>query len=311
MLRSLLGDEMFFDLLHAYGNSEFKYGTVTTEQFNNFCNNFTGLNLDEFFNDWVYDIMFPAYAKSTYVVPDLSDGKYWTCLNFFQTQTYGPDVFEMPVDLRFYSGTTVILDTTIYNDKRDQRLAIKTVAVPDSIIVDPDNWILNTSFDIVWSYSILPLPLDSADQYAEYLDTILCPGGSGHNQFQVFSGAMPSGLILDSETGIISGSPSESGEFTFTVRSDDNYSNYSSEVEFDLFVNEGIGWPGDSNNDKEVDILDVVYTINYKYKGGTPPPVPAFADPNVDCSIDILDVVYLINYKYKDGPKPQFGCVVL
>jgi len=311
MLRGVLGDELFLNMLRAYGDSEFKYGTITTEEFVNFCNNFTGLNLDEFFDDWVYGIMYPVYAKTTFVEPDLSNGLYWTCLNLAQTQTYGPDVYEMPVDLRFYSGTDVILDTTVTNNLQFQRFVFKTVAEPDSIAIDPDNWILNSSFDMSWSYHLLPLPLDTADQYAGYQDTIICRGGSESNQFQIVSGALPVGLTLNVETGEIMGIAEEFGEFSFVVKSDDNYSSYSDEFEFKIYVTNGFGWPGDANKDGNVNILDVVFIINYKYKNGTAPPTPELADPNNDCEIDILDIVYIINYKYKNGPEPELGCAVI
>ncbi|MCP4633658.1 MAG: hypothetical protein GY855_12085, partial [candidate division Zixibacteria bacterium] len=310
MLRGVLGDELFFDLMHAYANSEFKYSNVTTEEFIDFCENFTGFDLTEFFNDWVYGILYPVYAKQTYVEPDLSDGKFWTCINLRQTQTYGPEVFEMPVDLRFYSGTTIILDTTINNNAQFQRLAIKTTAAPDSIVIDPDNWILNSAFNMPWSYNLLPLPLDTADQFADFQDTIICRGGSGNNDFQIISGTLPNGLVLNSETGELFGAPDEFGEFVFVVGVDDTYSSYFDELEYNIYVNEGVGWPGDANKDETIDILDIVFLINYKYKGGTTPTVPFLADPNNDCIIDILDIVFLINFKYKDGPKPELGCVV-
>ena len=42
-----------------------------------------------------------------------------------------------------------------------------------------------------------------------------------------------------------------------------------------------------------------------KYKGG-PAPVPLeSADVNNDGELNILDVVYIINYKYKEGPEPE------
>ena len=311
MLRGLLGDELFLSMLRAYGNSQFRYRTITTEGFISFCNSYTGLNLDQFFDDWVYGIMYPVYAKAIYIEPDLSDGQYWTCLNLSQTQTYGPDVFEMPVDLRFYSGTDIILDTTINNDSRFQRFAFKTTDEPDSLVIDPDNWILNESFNMPWSYYLLPLPLDSADQYGEYRDTIICQGGSGYNQFQIISGVLPNGLTLNSETGEIYGNPEESGEFSFVAKADDTYSSYSDQLEFNIYIREGLGRPGDANKDENVDILDVVFLINYKYKDGPVPAIPVLADPNADCTIDILDIVYLINYRYKDGPVPQLGCAVI
>jgi len=62
---------------------------------------------------------------------------------------------------------------------------------------------------------------------------------------------------------------------------------------------------GDANSDEFVNILDVVYLINFKYKGGPAPDPLVSADVNNDEQVNILDIVYLINYKYKDGPEPD------
>ncbi len=64
--------------------------------------------------------------------------------------------------------------------------------------------------------------------------------------------------------------------------------------------------PGEADGLSLINILDIVYIINFKYKEG-PDPVPyalCSADTDCDCIINILDIVYLINYKYKEGPAP-------
>ena len=61
---------------------------------------------------------------------------------------------------------------------------------------------------------------------------------------------------------------------------------------------------GDVNHDELINILDIVYLINYKYKEGPDPISMNAADVNSDELINILDIVYLINYKYKEGPDP-------
>jgi len=63
---------------------------------------------------------------------------------------------------------------------------------------------------------------------------------------------------------------------------------------------------GDANNDETVNVADVVYIINYIFKGGPPPEPLAAGDPNCDASIDLADAVYLINYIFRSGPPP--GC---
>lgn len=70
--------------------------------------------------------------------------------------------------------------------------------------------------------------------------------------------------------------------------------------------------PGDANSDFNLDILDIVYLINWKYKNG-PKTVPARwrANVNADMAYNILDIVYLINFLYKDGPAPKVGIMWL
>jgi len=62
---------------------------------------------------------------------------------------------------------------------------------------------------------------------------------------------------------------------------------------------------GDANDDHKVSISDVVYSINYLFKGGPPPFPLQAADINCDDAVTISDVVYLINYLFKGGPPPS------
>ncbi len=60
----------------------------------------------------------------------------------------------------------------------------------------------------------------------------------------------------------------------------------------------------DVDGEPGINILDIVFLLNYKYKGG-PAPDPLIAG-EIDGipPINILDIVYLINYKYKSGAEP-------
>ncbi len=61
---------------------------------------------------------------------------------------------------------------------------------------------------------------------------------------------------------------------------------------------------GDTNADGIIDVADVVYLLNYLFKGG-PAPVPLWtADTNGDDLVEVADVVYLLNYLFKGGPPP-------
>lgn len=62
---------------------------------------------------------------------------------------------------------------------------------------------------------------------------------------------------------------------------------------------------GDANGDNGVTVSDVVYLINYLFKGGAAPDPLEAGDVNCDGTVSVSDVVYLINYLFKGGPPPR------
>ncbi len=63
---------------------------------------------------------------------------------------------------------------------------------------------------------------------------------------------------------------------------------------------------GDANSDGTVSVSDVIYLINYLFKGGSAPNPFLIGDVNGDEQLSVTDVVYLISYLFKGGPQP--GC---
>ena len=49
---------------------------------------------------------------------------------------------------------------------------------------------------------------------------------------------------------------------------------------------------------------DIVFLVNFLYRGGDPPSQTEVADANCDGTVDVGDVVYLVNYLYRGGPEP-------
>jgi hypothetical protein len=62
--------------------------------------------------------------------------------------------------------------------------------------------------------------------------------------------------------------------------------------------------PGDPNHDGAINSSDIVYLINFLFKGGPAPDPLESGDVNCDEGVNSADVVYLINYLFKDGPVP-------
>lgn len=63
---------------------------------------------------------------------------------------------------------------------------------------------------------------------------------------------------------------------------------------------------GDDNQDGIINVGDVVYLINYLFKGGNQPIPMEAGDVNCDTRDDVGDIVFIINYLFKVGPQP--GC---
>jgi aminopeptidase N len=108
MLRHVVGDTTFFDILQAYYNDPARaYGTVTTEQFRDICEAVWGGDLDWFFHQWIYEEYFPSYSYAWSTVGP--DPLWHIILDIDQLQTN--HIFTMPIDVKidFAAGDTTLV----------------------------------------------------------------------------------------------------------------------------------------------------------------------------------------------------------
>ncbi|HHI03804.1 MAG: hypothetical protein DRP51_00170 [Candidatus Zixiibacteriota bacterium] len=125
-------------------------------------------------------------------------------------------------------------------------------------------------------------------------DQIMVSDNDGGKEFRAFF----SPWIPDPDLGL------QYDITTYTVLvSDNNLINDSAFYQV-LSVEGEPGVCGDPNGDGNVNILDIVFLIEYKYKSGPAPYPFNTSDVNSDGNINILDIVYLLDFKYKDGSDP-------
>jgi len=62
--------------------------------------------------------------------------------------------------------------------------------------------------------------------------------------------------------------------------------------------------PGDVNGDMLILLPDIVYFVNYLFRGGPPPANIQMSDVNLDCTINFEDLIFLVNYIFNSGPNP-------
>jgi aminopeptidase N len=140
MLRHVIGDSTFFDILRTYyADSRYQYGTVTTEEFRDLCEDVSGMDLDFFFQEWIYEEYYPSYAYTWTVIPN--GGLYDVNVTINQLQSHY--VFEMPIDVRI---ATASYDTTFvaWDSLATQSFAFSVADPPTSVLLDPEEWILRT-----------------------------------------------------------------------------------------------------------------------------------------------------------------------
>ncbi len=141
MLRHVLGDSVFFLSLRQYANDPaLQYGTASTQDFQSVCERVSGRDLDYYFQEWVYGEKYPVYILS------------WTWKSFGDSSAVildigqilgrsNPAFFTMPIDIRI---TAAGRDTTftVLNNSPQQRFVIRFDSKPDTVILDPERWIM-------------------------------------------------------------------------------------------------------------------------------------------------------------------------
>ena len=141
MLRGIVGDSIFFNVLRSYNSDpKFAYGVATTSDFISVAENISGRNLDYFFNEWLHGYGYPFYQYSwnyTYA----GSGNYEVSFTISQTPRTNPSFFIMPVQLKISTdaGDTIL---TVFNNLSSQSFNLIVKGMPTELVFDPNNFIL-------------------------------------------------------------------------------------------------------------------------------------------------------------------------
>jgi hypothetical protein len=167
MLRFVVGDDNFFAGLRAYRQTH-ERGSVVTEDLQATFEAVSGMDLDAFFQQWIYGTGTPTYRANRQNVT--VNGRNYIRVYFTQTQTqtYGyQSMFRMPVELRL-GVATASPRVRIFNDARAEWFLIPVNTFPDGLVIDPDSRILTSSVN---STAWVPGP-------AKVVETLPPPGAS-------------------------------------------------------------------------------------------------------------------------------------
>jgi tetratricopeptide (TPR) repeat protein len=145
MLRKVMGDEKFFQLLRQYVES-YRNQTSTVDDFRRLANAVNGSDLSWFFAQW-YDRSVYAHWKVDAVVTRDGSGASTKV-----TISQPDDLVTMPADMTLLgAGGEKQVIRGVLLDKKENTVEAKTPFVPVKVIVDEGNWVLKRpGADNIW-----------------------------------------------------------------------------------------------------------------------------------------------------------------
>ncbi len=196
MLRHVVGDEDFFAATRTYLGEERRdaYRSVTTSEFKQFYEDQSGMDLDWFFDQWIYGEYYPTYRFDWSVAQDAA--MFDLTVNIEQLYLSERQLFTMPIDLyvQFTDGTDTTL--TVSNDEATAQYSFRFDREAEVVQLDPDNWILkrviekitNPTFDkglLVVNGIDWDVEAYTADLKAAFADSVFS-GGLPYTLWDVF-----------------------------------------------------------------------------------------------------------------------------
>lgn len=150
-LRWVTGDDAFFQAVYNYMNDpRLTYSYARSADFIKHIEATSGMDLTEFFNDWLYGAGFPSYTISWEIINENQ-----IKVNVLQTNSNSNiSLYELPLPIRIQSVTQT-QDFVLDNNSNGQTFTLNTDFRPDTLLLDPELWILKSKDEIV--YQIQPL----------------------------------------------------------------------------------------------------------------------------------------------------------
>ncbi len=142
MLRRVVGEAGFAEALDLW-RATYAFSGATTEDFQGVFESVSGLNLQPFFQQWIYGEYYPAYQMSWRTVPEAGQTRVMVKIEQTQANT---GLFTMPLDLRITTdaGTTT---TVVQNSQAAQWYDVLVSGNVLNVQLDPDGWVLCTVAD--------------------------------------------------------------------------------------------------------------------------------------------------------------------
>ncbi|MCL4549942.1 MAG: T9SS type A sorting domain-containing protein, partial [Bacteroidetes bacterium] len=157
MLRGIVGDANFFEIMKEYANEPgLAYNVATTEDFQHIAERVSGMDLNYFFQEWIYGENYPKYIVNWSY--NKSDGNnYNLTIQITQDVNSNPSFFTMPIQFSV-STENGVQSLSVLNDAQVQLFNLPLTGKPISIQIDPNNLILKAVLAVSYQPNLVQKP---------------------------------------------------------------------------------------------------------------------------------------------------------
>ena len=140
MLRWKLGDALFFQGMRNYLNDPaLAYGFAVTDDLKAHLQTVSGMDLNEFFNDWIYNQGYPSY-NITAANTTAGNARFVVS----QTQSHSSvTFFEMPIPVRIFGAGGQQFDLVLQNTTNNQTFDVAVPFTVTGVTFDPNKHIIS------------------------------------------------------------------------------------------------------------------------------------------------------------------------
>ncbi len=144
MLRYVMGEESFWQSVHDWYNT-YLYLTVDSEDYRGILEAASGLDLEWFFDQWIYQGGYPTYRYGYQTFQDADS----CTVAFSVTQTHQvQDTFSMPVPVRVTTSSGSF-DYRVTIDEEGGQVAFRLPGQLEELEFNTDEWILCRQMEVV------------------------------------------------------------------------------------------------------------------------------------------------------------------
>lgn len=141
MLRGVLGDEKFFDVIKTYASYPgLEYDVAVTEDFQGVAEEVSGIDLDYFFQEWIYGENYPVYSLD-YSFFESAANETTVKIKVEQATNTNPAFFTMPLQFKI-TNSDIDSVFVFFNDSASQEFEVVIPGGIPTVKFDPDSWIM-------------------------------------------------------------------------------------------------------------------------------------------------------------------------